>query len=67
MKDEAPIGSPFIGEPRCGRPVNLGGRAASPCGQKLSNLSPRCGGWIKGKIVEGKEGKRGGRWPAGRP
>jgi hypothetical protein len=44
MKDEAPLGSPFIGEPRCGWPAKVGGRAASPCGQKLSNLSSRCGG-----------------------
>jgi hypothetical protein len=44
MKEEAPLGSPFIGEPRCGQPANLGGRAAIPCGQKLSNLSPRRGG-----------------------
>jgi hypothetical protein len=47
MKDEAPLGSPFIGEPRCGRSVKVVGRAASACGQKLSNLSPRCGGLDK--------------------
>jgi hypothetical protein len=32
MKDEAPLGSPFIGEPRCGQPAKVGGEAASPCG-----------------------------------
>jgi hypothetical protein len=47
MKDEAPLGSPFIGGPRCGRPAKVGGQAANPCGQKLSNLSPRCGGLDK--------------------
>jgi hypothetical protein len=44
MKEEAPLGSPFIGEPRCDWPAKVGGRAANPCGQKLSNLFPRCGG-----------------------
>jgi hypothetical protein len=47
MKDEGPLGSPFIGEPRCGQLANVGGQAANPCGQKLFNLSPRCGGWDK--------------------
>jgi hypothetical protein len=47
MKDETPLGSPFIGQPRCGRPAKVGGRAARPCGQMLSNLSPRCGGGDK--------------------
>jgi hypothetical protein len=58
-------GSPFIGELRCGWPAKVGGRAASPCGQKLSNLSPGAMVEIKRNIVEGKEGKRGERWPAG--
>jgi hypothetical protein len=44
MKDEAPLGSPFIGEPRCDRSGKVGGQAASPFGQKLSSLSPKCGG-----------------------
>jgi hypothetical protein len=65
MKDEDPLVSPFIGEPRCGQPAKVGGRAAIPCGQN----SPICpqGAVVetKGKIVEGKEGKRGERWPTG--
>jgi hypothetical protein len=43
MKEEAPLGIPFIEERRCGQSAKEGGQAASPYGQKLSNLSPRCG------------------------
>jgi hypothetical protein len=64
MKEEAPLGTPFIGEVRCGQPTKVGGQAANPCGQKHSNLSQYAVVEIKRKIVEGKEGKRGGRWPA---
>jgi hypothetical protein len=32
MKEDAPLGSPFIGEPRGGWPAKDGGRAANPCG-----------------------------------
>jgi hypothetical protein len=44
MKEEAPLGNPFIGEPRGGRPAKDGGREASPCDQSSSILSQRCGG-----------------------
>jgi hypothetical protein len=61
MKDKAPLGKPFIGEPRCGRPAKDGGRVVSPCVVEL-----------KREIVEGKVGKEGegGRlatnlWPTG--
>jgi hypothetical protein len=47
MKEETPLGSPFIGEPKCSRLAKVGGRVASPCGQKISNLSPSCGGGDK--------------------
>jgi hypothetical protein len=47
MKEEAPLHTPFIGQSRCGRSAKVGSRAASPCSQKLSNLSPRCGGCDK--------------------
>jgi hypothetical protein len=65
MNDEAPLGSPFIGEPRCGRLAKVGGRAASPCDQKLSNLSLRYGGWDRGEDCKRKRRERRGRWPAG--
>jgi hypothetical protein len=41
MKEEAPLGNPFIREPRGGRPAKDGGQAASPCGQSPSILSQR--------------------------
>jgi hypothetical protein len=44
MKEKAPIGNPFIGEPTGGRPVKDGGQAASPGGHFPSTLSQRCGG-----------------------
>jgi hypothetical protein len=44
MKEEAPLGNSFIGEPRGGLPAKDGVRAASPCGQSSSILSERCGG-----------------------
>jgi hypothetical protein len=44
MKEEAPLGNPFIEEPRGGQPAKDGGRAASPCGQGCSILFQRCGG-----------------------
>jgi hypothetical protein len=44
MKEEAPLGNPFIGEPRGDRPAKDGGQAASPCDHCLSTLSKRCGG-----------------------
>jgi hypothetical protein len=64
MKDEAPLGSTVIGEPRCGRPAKVGGRAGNPCGQ-ISLICPQ-GAVVetKRKIVEGKDGKRGARSPA---
>jgi hypothetical protein len=60
-KDEAPLGSPFIGEPKCGQPAKVGGRAAGPCGQKLSNLSPRCGGWDKGEYSRRERREKRGK------
>jgi hypothetical protein len=44
MNEEAPLGSPFIGEPRGGQPAKSSGGVASPCGQSPSILSKRCGG-----------------------
>jgi hypothetical protein len=44
MKEKAPLGNPFIGEPRGGQQTKDGGRAASPCGHGPSTLSQRCGG-----------------------
>jgi hypothetical protein len=57
MKDEVPLGSSFIGEPWCGRPAHVA--KSSPVCPQGAVVE------IKGKIVEEKEGKRGGRWPAG--
>jgi hypothetical protein len=65
MKDEVPLGIPFIGEPRCGRLAKVGGPAASPCGQKSPICPQGAVVEIKRNIVEGKKGKRGGRWPTG--
>jgi hypothetical protein len=31
--EEVPLGNPFIGEPRGGRPAKDGDRVANPCGQ----------------------------------
>jgi hypothetical protein len=59
MKDEAPLGSPFIGEPRCG----WGGGAVHVA--KNSLICPQGAVVeIKSNIVEGNEGKSGGRWPS---
>jgi hypothetical protein len=44
MKVKAPLGNPFIGEPRGGLSAKDGGRAANPCGHCPSTLSQRCGG-----------------------
>jgi hypothetical protein len=33
MKEEAPLGNPFVGESRGSWLAKYGGRAASPCGQ----------------------------------
>jgi hypothetical protein len=44
MKEEAPLGGPFVGELRGGWPAKEGGGAASPCGQSPYILSQRCGG-----------------------
>jgi hypothetical protein len=59
MKEEAPLGNAFIGEPRGGRPAKDGGRAASPCGHCPSTLSQDVVVELKRKIVEGKGGKEG--------
>jgi hypothetical protein len=66
MKDEAPLGSPFIEEPRCGRPTKVGSRAVTSCDQKLSNLSPRCGDWDKEEYSRWERRKKRGK-VAGRP
>jgi hypothetical protein len=65
MKEEAPLGNPFIGEPRGGRPAKDGGWAASPCGQSPSILSQRCGGRAKEGDSGGEWRKGGRRWPTG--
>jgi hypothetical protein len=44
MKEKAPHGNPFIGEPRGGWPAKGGGRAVSPCGQSPSIISESGGG-----------------------
>jgi hypothetical protein len=44
MKEEAPLGSPFIGELRGGRLAKDGGQAASPCVHCPSTLFQKCGG-----------------------
>jgi hypothetical protein len=44
MKEEAPLGNPFIGEPMGGQPAQGGGRTARPCGQSPSIISPSGGG-----------------------
>jgi hypothetical protein len=44
MKEEAPLGNPFIGEPRGGRPAKGGGQMASPCDQNPSIISQSDGG-----------------------
>jgi hypothetical protein len=64
MMDEAPLGNPFIGEPRYGRPRYVARWPAHVAKSPL--ISPQGAVVvIKRKIVEGKEGKRGGRWPSG--
>jgi hypothetical protein len=65
MKEKAPLGNPFIGEPRGGRPAKYGGWAASPCGHCPSTLSQRCGDSAKEVDSGGERKKRGRRWPAG--
>jgi hypothetical protein len=65
MKEKVPLGNPFIGEPRGGRPTKGGGQKASSCGHCPSTLSQRCGGCAK-EVDSGGESKKGGRrWPTG--
>jgi hypothetical protein len=55
MKEEAPLGNPFIGEPRGGRPAKDGGHVA-----KAPPFCPKCVVVeLKREIVEGKGGKEG--------
>jgi hypothetical protein len=54
VKEETPLGNPFIGEPRGGRLAKDGGRAASPCGHCPSTLSQGAVVELKWEIVEGK-------------
>jgi hypothetical protein len=49
MKEEAPLGNPFIGEPRGGWLAKGGGRTTSPCGQNPSIISQSGGGGGKGE------------------
>jgi hypothetical protein len=65
MKEEAPLGNPFIGEQGGGRSAKDGGWAASPCGHCPSTLSQRCGGLAKEVDSGGKRKKGGRRWTAG--
>jgi hypothetical protein len=58
MKEKAPLGNLFIGEPR-------GSRPASRCGHCPSTLSQRCGGYAKGVDSGGERKKGERRWPAG--
>jgi hypothetical protein len=71
MKEEAPLGNPFIGEPRGGPLTKDGGRPAH-----MAIAPPLCPKGVvvelKSEIVEGKGGKegQGGRlatnlWPTG--
>jgi hypothetical protein len=65
MKEEAPLGNLFIGEPSGGWPAEDGGRSARPCGQNPSILSKGVVVELKREIVEEKGGKEGeGGWPA---
>jgi hypothetical protein len=64
MKEEAPLGNSFIGEPRGGRPAKDGGRAATHVA-KGSQFCPKgVVVEVKGEIVERKGGKQG---EGGRP
>jgi hypothetical protein len=63
MKEEAPIGNPFIGEPRGGRPAKDGGQTASPCGHCPSTLSQRCGGRAKEGDSGGERRGKVAGWP----
>jgi hypothetical protein len=62
MKEEAPLGNPFIGELRGGRPAKYGGWAASPCGHCPSNCPKGVVVELKRKIVErkGRNDEEGG-------
>jgi hypothetical protein len=44
MKEKAPLGNTFIGEPTGGRPAKYGGRPASLGGHCPFTLSQMCGG-----------------------
>jgi hypothetical protein len=63
MKEEAPLGNPFIGEPRGGRSTKDGGRPASPYGHSPPLCPKGVVIELKSEIVEGKGGKeeQGGR------
>jgi hypothetical protein len=61
MEEEVPLGNPFIGEPRGGRPAPKGGgRTASPCSQSPSIISQVVVVEVKERLVEEKKGKEGG-------
>jgi hypothetical protein len=65
MKEEAPLGNLFIGEPSGGQPTEDGHREARPCDQSPSILSQRCSGLAKEGDSRGgrRKGERG--WPVG--
>jgi hypothetical protein len=58
MKEENPLGSPFIWEPRCGRGPTHVAKSSPVCPQGVAVE-------LKVMIVEGKEGKKEGE--GGRP
>jgi hypothetical protein len=66
MKEEAPLGNPFIGEPKGGRPTKEGGQAASPCVHCPSTLSQSDGGLGK-EEGRGEERREREETMAGRP
>jgi hypothetical protein len=67
MKEESPIGNPFIGEPRGGRPAKDGGRVASHVASAPKLCPKVMVVELKREIVEGKEERRKGgrRWSIG--
>jgi hypothetical protein len=66
MKEEAPLGNPFIGEPRGGRPAKEGGWVASPCGHCPSTLS-QCDGGSGKEEGSGEERRKWMEVMGGRP
>jgi hypothetical protein len=63
MKEEAPLGIPFIGEPRGGRPAKDSWWGVNLCGQSPSILSQICGGWAKEGDSGGERREKVVGWP----